>query len=447
MPALAPVVLISWIFVTIILFLKYSPQKAIVISVFGGMLFLPVYDIELFSFLTLNKSSVIALGIILGELLSGSRREFLPRYSIYDIPILLWCFLSPELSSISNGYGVTGGISPIISNYLSWGVFYWTGKRYFINNEHIQTIIKAFIFGGLAYLPLILYEERFSPRLNINIYGYFAHVWRQHKRYGGWRPIVFMEHGIMVALFMVCVSLVFFWLWRSGKISKIKNISISFITIILIIATVLCRVAAGWAYLLFGVLLFSVYKKKNSVFLLKTILLLIPVYMALRINQFISSESIGNIAASIFDDERAGSLGLRLLQEDLFTVKAMQRPFLGWFGLSRAWPVNIETGRVLVKMIDSFWMIIFTRYGLLALFSVYIGIGIGPFLILLSLEKRTNHISIELVLLCLIVILFMVDTLLNGMINQMYIMVSGSLLGYYLANKQKYDFQDNQIIL
>ena len=34
------------------------------------------------------------------------------------------------------------------------------------------------------------------------VYGFFPHSWLQHVRGGGFRPIVFMNHGLVLGIFL-----------------------------------------------------------------------------------------------------------------------------------------------------------------------------------------------------------------------------------------------------
>ena len=47
----------------------------------------------------------------------------------------------------------------------------------------------------------MLVEVRLSPQINTWIYGFFQHDFIQMMRYGGFRPIVFLPHGLWVAFF------------------------------------------------------------------------------------------------------------------------------------------------------------------------------------------------------------------------------------------------------
>ena len=64
-----------------------------------------------------------------------------------------------------------------------------------------RLMLRALLTGGLIYSLPMLVEVRLSPQINVWIYGYFAHDFGQMMRYGGYRPMVFMTHGLWVALF------------------------------------------------------------------------------------------------------------------------------------------------------------------------------------------------------------------------------------------------------
>ena len=145
-------------------------------------------------------------------------------------------------------------------------------------------------------------------------------------------------------------------------------------------------------------------------------------------------------ASSIFDAERVGSLTIRLLQEDLFVQKAMGKPLFGWGGYSRGWPIDPVTGKKMIRMVDALWIIIFSSKGFFGLVSLMSSILIGPWIVLRSFMKKTKELDLDFmpqVVLSLIVILFMIDCLVNAMVNPIYIMTSGALVGCYLAQKQE----------
>ena len=59
------------------------------------------------------------------------------------------------------------------------------------------------MIGGLIYTIPSLFEIRFSPQINIWIYGFFQHDFGQMVRGFGFRPIVFLPHALWLAFFFV----------------------------------------------------------------------------------------------------------------------------------------------------------------------------------------------------------------------------------------------------
>ena len=286
MTLLVPIMLYGWIPLSIIFFFRMPPRKAVLFSVIGGVLFLPMakYKIPLLHYF--DKTSAIALGIYLGGILSSQRRKYPINIGSYDLPIVIWCLLSPMITSLTNGLGFADGIYNIIGNSIKWGIFYWAGRRYFRDKDALREITIAIIIGGLIYVPLILFELRMSPQLSNIFYGFFPHSWRQHVRYGGYRPIVFMQHGLMVSLWMNSAFIMSFWLWKNKAIKKLNGISISIISIGLLVITIFTKSANAWSFILIGLLTWYIYNKTKSTQFLIFLLLINPEHLKVQLLYF-----------------------------------------------------------------------------------------------------------------------------------------------------------------
>jgi hypothetical protein len=89
-------------------------------------------------------------------------------------------------------------------------------RKFFATAESHRTLLTVLAVAGVGYALLALYEVRMSPQLNNMVYGYFGHDWMQHLRDGGFRPVVFLNHALWLAIFLSCASLAAFGLWRIG---------------------------------------------------------------------------------------------------------------------------------------------------------------------------------------------------------------------------------------
>jgi len=313
------------------------------------------------------------------------------------------------------------------------------GRVYIDSTDKLRDLCIAIVIGGILYLPLCLYEIRMSPQLSNMIYDFFPHTFLEHKRYGGFRPIVFMQHGLMVALWMAATTTATFWLWRSKELRYIKGVPMSFFTLALIVTTIFCKSVNGWVALALGCGGYFIFRLFLSPIPFRLLHLLVLFYILLRISGGISGGEIENLASGVLDAERMESMSIRLAQEDLFVEKTLQRPLLGWGMIGRAWPKVEESGINAIGMIDALWLITFSTRGFIGLFSLIAMMLVGPWLILRFIKKQktdTNIDQIGPVLLGLIVIMFMIDCLMNGMINPVYVLISGAILGWYV-NKVK----------
>ena len=108
------------------------------------------------------------------------------------------------------------------------------------------------VAAGLWYSLLILVETRFSPQLHTWLYGFFPHSFLQQKRFGGFRAVVFLGHGLVVAMFVVVVLSSSVILWKEKiKASRFSPIAVVFY---LVLVLVFCKsVGPGILGLMFAI--------------------------------------------------------------------------------------------------------------------------------------------------------------------------------------------------
>lgn len=439
MTPLVPLMMFGWLPLSVFWFLRGRPHRAVLFCVIGGWLFLPMIEFTIPGLPDYTKNVAIALGLLIGGYISGNRQSADFCWTVYDLPLIFWC-LSPVFTSLSNGLGVYDGLSGLLEHFVVWACPYLAGRIYFNSENKIRELCIGMLIGGVLYLFLCLYEIRMSPQLSNIFYGFFPHSFLQHIRYGGFRPIVFLQHGLMVSLWMAITTIVAFWLWRSGEIKKIFGIPIFVIVFLMISTTILCKSANGWLTLVIGISFYYVWRYLKTPFPLLVFLIAIPVYVFLRASNIVSVQEVVAPFSGVFDPERVGSLELRLFQEDLFCVKALQRPVFGWAGYGRGWPVDPGTGEKMIRMIDSLWLIVFSSKGFFGIYSMLAMMLVGPWKVLrlggVKLAKSETN-GVVPVVLSFVVILFLIDSLVNGMVNPIYITTSGALVSFYITLQKK----------
>lgn len=432
MSALVSIALFGWVPASLLAFAMLRPHRAVLVTTIGGWLFLPTAKLDLPGLPPYTKATAIALGLICGVLLIGRRGRSRFVFRLIDLPVIVLC-LGSFLTSLSNDLGLYDGFSATFQKVVFWGVPYMFGRIYFTSAEHLRDLALGLVIGGIVYGVLCLYEIRMSPRLNLHVYGFLQHDWRQHKRYGGWRPLVFMHHGLMVALWMALTTIVAFWVWRCRIVTRIRRLPQALATMALAVTAVLCKSAGAWMALALGVGAYYLHENLRMRWVIVVMLLVFPVYVSVRIAGIVSTEQVEALAHHIFDAERVDSLVFRLAQEDPFVAWTLNRPLLGWGGHGRNWPVDLISGAETVDVVDAQWLTLFSKSGLVGLFSFCATFMAGPLLalrVVARLVRPDPLLRIMPVILCLPVGLFLIDSLFNGMPSPVYTLVAGALAGF-----------------
>src|SRR5439155_4731685 len=237
---LVPLTLFGWIPFVLALFALYPPRRAVIMAFLAAWLFLPMAGYKVPGLPDYTKMSATALGVLMGAAIFDTDRllAFRPRW--IDIPMILWC-VSPFISSYLNQLGIYDGCAEIAKQLIIWGLPYVIGRVYFSDLEGIRELAIGIFIGGLSYVPLCWFEVRMSPQLHVWVYGFRQHSFAQNMRDGGYRPMVFMQHGLMVAMWMAMTSLVGVWLWKSKVIRQIWDVPMYVLLPAMLFTVYLCK--------------------------------------------------------------------------------------------------------------------------------------------------------------------------------------------------------------
>ena len=448
----AQLVMILWIPIVLYLFRRFSIYKAIIISFIFAWLFLPQkagFDIP--GLPDYERSSATCYAVLIGILIFAAGKQKLTRLSWIDIPIIIYC-INPFFSSILNGLGIYDGLSGTLATIIQYGLPYFIGKIYLHDTKALSYLAKSILISGLIYVPLCLYEVRMSPQLHNMLYGYQGTQFGQTFRYGGWRPAVFMRHGLSVGMWMMAATLIAFWLWQSGVVKKLWNIPIKVIVFILLVTFILLKSTGAYVYLLYGLIVLFCAKLFRFSFPLILLSFLISCYLLVASTGQLSQERIQNITSPlslVFPEERISSLEFRLDNEHLLVQKALEQPIFGWggWGRNRIKQENSQGILVDVSVTDSLWIISFGDGGAVALVSVFAIILIPPIYFYLKYPAKLwltpNYAAIAV--LSTILVLYSFDCTLNNQFNPVFILISGAVSGY-LVDKNPRTYKRIKII-
>ena len=434
----ALLVMLCWIPAVLYIFSRFPAQRALIISFIVAWLYLPVINYPLPGIPDLTKMSGTCYGVLLATVLFDFGRFFSFRPGWLDLPMLVWC-LAPFAASMTNGLGPYDGFSASLDQTVTWGVPYFLGRIYLNDLAGLRQLAVGVFISGLTYVPFCLIEGRLSPQMHRWVYGYHALVdFTQAYRLGGYRPTVFMSHGLMVGAWMMAATLTGIWLWKTGVLKQVWDIPMNWLVTVLLITFVLCRSTGAYLLLIIGIgILFA---GKWFRMALPLLLLIVSMGTYLYVNAMTETyftDQLVTQLSKVLPEERVQSLQYRFDMEEVLTDRARQRIVFGWAGWGRSLLYD-EQGKQLTIQ-DSLWIIAFGTQGLVGLTSLTL-IMLLPVasLVLLRYPARTwTHQKVgPVVVLAVVITLYMLDCILNAMINPVFALATGGISGLVLKEKE-----------
>lgn len=422
-------VLFAWPLAMVVLALIIPVRRVVLISILGGNLFLPATGIALSGLPNYTKLLAAGLGALIPAFLFAFSDLIKFRPKLLDL-FFVGFLVAPGISSILNGLGPYDAATTVANRFLEWGVPYWIGRTLFTDLPALRDVCVAVVVSALAYAPLCIYEMVMSPQLSMKIYGFRPSAFSMTYRMGGWRPMVFMQHGLALGAWMAAAALVAWVLWRSRAIRAIWGIPISWIAIFLILVTIGLR-STGAAVLMIGLIGTAEFIQGTRLRPLLLVLVLAPMgYIGLRTAGWDGHQLVE--LAEPLGQERSGSLNMRLENDQMIADKVMNnRPVFGWGGWGR-WRVRDDDGRD-ITVSDSWWSILLGTTGVFGLCCTY-AMFISPLFPLAAHKTRRRIFFGPLGAAWAVglgVLLFVIDSLANAMPNTSFMVMSATLISIY----------------
>ena len=421
-----PIALFIWPMISLCLFALLKPHRAVIANFVAGWLLLPVASIPLAYFPDVSKLSTMAVGALLGVLLFDTRRLVRFRPTVLDAAALVLT-TGPLATSVANGLGFYDGLSRALSNFLIWGTPWLMGRLYASAPGVRRDLMLGLLIGSLAYVPICLFEMRFSPQLHRWVYGFTPFPFYTVHRFGGYRPVGFLRHGIEFGMLMMSGSLIALWLAHLKTRQRVLGIPIGWVAAILVTAALLTRALGSWILLAIGVfVLFGTRTTRSGILI--ALLLLTPItYAGARSLGIFQGDVLVALAENV-SKERAASLNTRFYHEGQLTGKALERPVLGWGGWSRN-RIHNERGEN-ASLTDGLWIIMLGQSGFVGLGSWLAMMLAAPMLILRRVGARRLLLPASAPVLILMVLLPLqtIDWIFNGFVNPVTLLMAGSLV-------------------
>lgn len=241
--------------------------------------------------------------------------------------------------------------------------------------------------------------------------------------------MVFMQHGLAVGMWMVAGAVTAIWLFKARVLPRIGGVPPGVMVAVILLTAVLCRSAGAMMLLLagLGALYLSSWFKTRLVVL--ALVLAAPVYMVVAIKAEALLTPTVEVAGLVFGPERASSLETRLRNEQLIAGRAMEKPLLGWGGGGRYLLRHSgDPGRIL-SVPDQFWVITLGQLGLVGLTAMVSVLLLPALCYFVTVPPRDLALPAmaPLTALAVLPVLFMLDCLMNAMMNPLFTIASASV--------------------
>lgn len=440
----AYLMLIMWPVISLVLFTRLSPLKATLWSLLGGYMILPERTYIDFPLIpTLDKESFASLAALAGcYFIAKNKVPLLPRSGPekWLIILLLVC---PLITTITNpepfgslpGMRLYDAVSYIMFSYIEF-IPFLLGMHLIKTYDDQIVAFRWLVVAGLIYTVPALVEIRLSPQLHTWVYGFFPHQFLQQIRFGGFRPVIFMRHGLVVAFFFTITIMAAISLWRDkqgfyGNSRETKKFTL-FAVIYLVTILVLCKTVSALIYCIVFFLAVACIPLPLTRWVAIFLIAVVITYPLSSMLGIFPHEELVNLALNINDD-RAQSLEFRFMNENILLEHARHKILFGWGGWGRNRPFD---GLVT----DGYWIIVLGSFGLLT-FIAHFGLPtLGIFRGLRASQKlRENEGKKLLVFYALFVAIIMVNQIVNTSMSSYLWFLIGGLLGranYVLARSK-----------
>jgi hypothetical protein len=423
---LMPIALIAWFPIAILVFAKLPTRRALIACVLGAVMFLPMGELQM-PLIAGRKDILINIGLLIAALLMDPAPLLAFRPRLLELPMILLSVV-PFVSTIANGLSPYNAFAMSLSTFLTWGVPYLLGRAYFTDVRALWQLAWGIFVAGLIYAPGCILEMFLGPNLHLRIYGDDAfRDYQQSIRLGGFRPVMFMQHGLMVGTFMCTAALCGIWLWRNKAGKRVFFAPMYVSAPFLLLVAIACKSAGAVLLMFVALAVLFITRALGKGFLVYVLVSIAPVYIFARTVGGWTGSNAVQLAGQSIDREHAGSLQVRFDNENVLIERGMMKPLFGW-GPNGDFLVKDDTGRV-VSIPDGLWVIAFGSSGLVGLAALFGAMLVPTFALMRRFPARTWRHPAMAAPAALAVFLptYAIDCLMNAMINPVWMVALGAV--------------------
>ena len=429
--------LVLWPVISVGMFRRLPVGRAVIASLLVAYLFLPPppagFDFPLLPPLT--KETIPSLAMILSCLiLYRSKMTLMPESIVARILVVVFV-CSPLATVLTNAEPVFWGqmalpalklreaFSTMIQQALLIAPFLMA-RNFLRNADDHRDILKALFIGGMVYSVLMLVEVRLSPQLNIWVYGYFQHNFDQMIRFGGFRPIVFLYHGLWVSFFAMTAVVAAVALAR-GSVTRVVVgfwLAAAYLLVVLVLSKSLGAILYGAAL----VPLVAVLSSRMQLRVAALLAFVALAYPLMKGADLVPQEAMLQQAANV-DADRANSLRFRFQQETILLERAQEKPLFGWglWGRNHIWD---GATRTILTVTDGRWIILIGMLGWVGFLAEF-GLLALPIFLMWG-KSGQGQLSRWVGPMALMLGINMIDLIPNATLTPLTWLMAGAILGY-----------------
>jgi len=453
--SVALLALLTWPLVVFFLFRALTIERALIWSILGGYMLLPqLSEINLPGIPAFTKETIPNLAAFAGCLfVLGRFPTLLPESRMGKL--LLGVFvISPSITVLTNlepmqfgtaVYGTMQVLDPsdlartglpglriydaisAVANQILVMLPFFLARNLLNTAEGLREILVALIVAGLIYALPMLFEVRFSPQLHTWVYGFFQHDFIQSMRSGGFRPTVFMPHGLWVAFFTFMCAMAAAALFRLAEPSR--RTRMLFLLLFMIGLVIVTKTLGVFFMTVILVPIVLVLRPRTHLTISALIATAILVYPALRGAGLVPIDLLLDRIYA-FNPDRAQSLEYRLNNEDRILAHVEEKMLFGWGGWGRFMPHDPRTGTTDV-VVDGAWIIAIGQSGWLGYVALF-GLLALPLLSLWWQARKplAPQVPLTVSTVALILAMNLLDLVPNDTLIPFTWLMAGALLGY-----------------
>lgn len=454
--ALSYIALFAFLPIAIVTFFTARPVVATTWLLLGAIMFLPErVQVDPPVLPPIDKQSIATFWVLIGCMLRapGKLRAARPLRGA-DLFFVVACaglFVTNVLNTDEQVFGplhlqgttTYDSFAGTVKDALAIFLPFFLGRAMYRGSGDLRIFFQVFLVAALFYSLLALWEIRMSPRCHSDVYGFMQTDFQMTMRGGGYRPMVFMNGGLALAMFVLSAAIAAVAMWRAKiriELPFLPRVGAGPVGLYLTGLVVLVKSTGAILYALVAIPLVAFFRKPG-VRLAVLLCVLVISFPLLRATQIFPTDAIVEAAESL-SEERALSLWFRFFNEDQLLERASERRWFGWSGYGRYRVYDPSTGEDL-SVTDGAWMIDLGSRGIVGFLCLYGMIVYPVFLAARKLRSIPEAADRWLVAaLALIVALNATDLLPNGLFSYLPYYFAGVLLGVLEGGKWTTQKQD-----